>query len=127
MEACLHKGSVELGPKWMGQTYYVRHGAGHADEGIDASETDADTPQPGSGNDLLAQTFVSGRKTKHGTRPIGDPFVDIPVWVGLQPGVKNVETETVKHLGDETSSGLLSVHTDSEGLYASQEEEGVEG
>ena len=46
--------------------------------------------------------------------------------MGFQPGVENIEAETVEHLGDETSGRLLSVHADSEGLHTAQEKEGVE-
>lgn len=106
---------------------YVRHSAGHADERIDTSEADADTPKPGGGNNLLAQGLISSSETEYSTRSVGDSFVNIPIRVRFQPGIEDVETEAVEHLGNESGSGLLSVHTDSEGFHAPQEEEGVEG
>jgi hypothetical protein len=51
----------------------------HADRRVDTAKADADTPQPSTGNNLFAQTLITGGETEHTTSTISNPFVNIPV------------------------------------------------
>lgn len=105
----------------------VRHDTGHANETIHTAEADTDAPQTCRSDDALAELFVACFKREHGSVAIGNTFVNLPSRVVGQTGIVSHKAKAGKQLCNDHGTGLLTVHTDRQGLDASQEQEGIEG
>lgn len=74
----------------------LRHGTGHADQRVNTTEADTNSPQTCASDDTLADVLVACSKTQDGTITNGDAFVDIAVGVVWETGIESGETEGVK-------------------------------
>ena len=105
----------------------MAHPTRHTDQTIDAPETDADSPQPRSLDDALADFDVARFEREHRARTPRHRVVERVLRVRFQARVADAEAVGFEELGDALRVGLLLLETDFERLDAAQQEPGVEG